>query len=63
MRTVGVVLGGLVLLIGLVWVGQGLGYIHGSFMTGVAMWAWIGAACVLAGLVLMAAGLRRSRTG
>ncbi len=31
------------LLLGLVWMGQGVGLIGGSFMTGQAMWAVIGA--------------------
>lgn len=33
----------LLLLMGLVWLGQGLGFIPGSFMTGQLMWAIIGA--------------------
>ena len=37
------------LLIGLVWVGQGLGYIKGSFMTGDMKWFWIGVVMVVAG--------------
>lgn len=31
------------LLLGLVWMGQGVGLIHGSFMTGDPLWAVIGA--------------------
>jgi len=31
------------LLLGLVWMGQGVGLIRGSFMTGDPMWAVIGA--------------------
>lgn len=42
----------LVLLTGLVWVGQGLGYIKGSFMTGDMRWFWIGCGMVGAGLAL-----------
>jgi len=39
-------------LAGLVWLGQGLGFIPGSFMTGSTTWAVIGAAClVVAGLI------------
>ena len=55
------VLGVLVLLVGAVWVGQGLGYIKGSFMTGDMHWFWIGAGMIVVGLVLLGtAGLRRA---
>ena len=49
-RTVARVVGVIVIVVGAVWVGQGLGYLPGSFMTGNRTWFWIGAACVLAGL-------------
>ena len=52
-------MGGLVLLIGAVFAGQGLGYIPGSFMTGDVHWFWIGSAMVAAGLALGAGGLLR----
>ncbi|HKJ56365.1 MAG TPA: hypothetical protein VJ978_10300 [Nitriliruptoraceae bacterium] len=35
-------LGVVAVLIGLVWTGQGLGWIGGSFMSGVPLWAMIG---------------------
>jgi hypothetical protein len=38
---------------GVVWFFQGVGVIEGSFMTGEAIWAVIGAACVAAGLLLV----------
>jgi hypothetical protein len=50
----GGVFGMLLLLLGLVWVGQGLGYIKGSFMTGELLWFWIGLACGVAGVGLLA---------
>jgi hypothetical protein len=38
---------------GLVWIGQGTAIIQSSsFMTGDPTWAWIGAACVVAGLAI-----------
>lgn len=46
------IVGLLVLVVGLVWVGQGLGYIKGSFMTGDMKWFWIGLGMVAAGIVL-----------
>lgn len=41
-------LGVLMLLVGVVWTGQGLGYIKGSPMTGVSFWALVGP--IVAGL-------------
>jgi hypothetical protein len=40
-------------VVGLVWCFQGVGVIEGSFMTGEAVWAVIGAVCVAAGLALL----------
>lgn len=53
MRIVIQIIGVLMLLMGLLWVGQGLGYIHwptSSFMLDVRPWAWRGA--ILAGIGL-----------
>ena len=41
------------LLVGGVWFFQGVGVIEGSFMTGEALWAVIGAACVVTGVALL----------
>ena len=46
-------------LVGVVWIGQGLGYIGGSFMTRDLKWAVIGAV-VLLGAVVVATSARRS---
>ena len=51
-RTVVVIIGGLAVLVGGVWIGQGAGLIKGSFMTGSATWLAIGLLCLVAGLVL-----------
>jgi hypothetical protein len=51
---VGVVLG----LVGGVWIGQGVGVIHGSFMTGQGLWVFLGAGTLLAGLWLVRAAVR-----
>ena len=53
------VLGGLMLVAGLVWTFQGLGYVSGSPMTGVAFWAIVGPLVAGFGLALMIVGLRR----
>jgi len=54
---VAVVLG----LTGGTFVGQGLGYIPGSFMTGDAFWALVGAVLLVAALVLTVAEVQRAR--
>ena len=65
MRVGLVVVGGLVLLVGAVFAGQGLGYIPGSFMTGDMRWFWIGSGMVVGGLALggVALLLRPSQQG
>jgi F0F1-type ATP synthase assembly protein I len=49
------------LLVGAVWIGQGLGYIPGSFMSGDPFWAAMGVLLAIAGGVLIA--LDRVRRG
>ena len=62
MRNGLVVLAVLLVLVGLVWVGQGLGYIKGSFMTGDLKWFGIGVAMIVVGVVLGVGGLRRRQS-
>jgi hypothetical protein len=47
------VIGGLLVVTGAVWLGQGLDLIQGSSMTGSTFWAVVGGACVVAGLGLL----------
>jgi uncharacterized membrane protein HdeD (DUF308 family) len=54
------VVGVVLCLVGAVWFGQGIGAIGGSFMSGEAVWAVIGAVCVLVGGALIV-GARRDR--
>lgn len=49
--------GAVAALIGLVWVGQGAGWIPGSFMTGDPLWLVIGAVFLVVGVALLARGL------
>ena len=58
-RTTSVILGVLALLLGLLWGGQGLGYVGGSPMTGARQWFWIGLVLILVGIALLVAALRR----
>jgi hypothetical protein len=60
-RIVLIVLGVIALLAGIVWSGQGLGVIPGSFMTGDRTWFYIGLVVAFVGLVLLLVGLRRSK--
>jgi hypothetical protein len=48
-------------VIGVVWVGQGIGLIHGSFMTGKAVWAIIGAIAILFAFSLLQSVQRERR--
>ena len=60
MRMAALVVGVLLALLGLVWMGQGLGYVKGSFMTGNLLWFWIGLVCLVAGAALVAGPRLRS---
>jgi hypothetical protein len=48
----------LLFVVGGIWIGQGIGLIGGSFMTGEAIWAVIGAVVVLFGIALLSGALR-----
>lgn len=52
-----------VALVGLIWLGQGLGYIGGSFMTGSQLWATIGTLLLVAAAAIVLLEARRSRAG
>ena len=53
---VSLVVGSLIALIGLVWIGQGVGLIGGGFMSGNGIWAVIGLVlAVIGGLVVVRA--------
>ena len=57
-----VAVGGVMLLMGVVWTAQGLGWLEGSPMTGVEVWAIIGP--LVAGLgvaLIIVGGQRRGR--
>ena len=45
-------------VVGGIWIGQGIGLIGGSFMTGEPIWAVIGAVVVLLGVALLSGALR-----
>ena len=62
MKTILTILGAAMVLMGLLWMGQGLGVIRwpaSSFMIDVSDWVWRGALFALGGLLLIWAGRRR----
>jgi hypothetical protein len=58
-RTISIVLGVIAILLGGLWIGQGLNVIPGSFMTGNRMWFWIGLVLAIVGVVVIVLGLRK----
>jgi hypothetical protein len=56
-RIIGIVL----VVIGAVWIAQGSGALHGSFMTGEALWTVIGVIVGLFGIALLIGTARDSK--
>jgi hypothetical protein len=59
MRTLSLVIGGIAILAGGVWILQGAGVLPGSFMTGQRMWLIIGIIVAVVGVALAYNGIRR----
>ena len=55
------ILGVVLVAIGGVWIAQGSGALHGSFMTGEALWTVIGILAVLFGIALLLGAAREYR--
>jgi hypothetical protein len=62
-KSLPVLLGGLMVVAGAVWTFQGLGYLAGSPMTGVDIWAIIGPLVAGLGVALVLVGLRGGASG
>jgi hypothetical protein len=58
-RPVTLVLGGILVVIGLIWFFQGIGVLGGSVMSGVALWAVIGPIVAVGGVLLILRGRRK----
>jgi hypothetical protein len=58
-RNLVIALGVLLVLVGGLWTLQGLGYVGGSAMTGVRLWAVVGPLVALAGAAVAVRGARR----
>ena len=57
-KLAGIVLGAVLVVVGAVFTFQGLGYLGGSAMTGVTLWAIVGPILAIVGLVLIARSAR-----
>jgi hypothetical protein len=53
------IVAGVIIAIGLIWIGQGSGVLPGSLMSGDPRWALIGAVLVAVGIVVAWTGVRR----
>ena len=53
------IVGALLILIGCVWILQGINILPGSFMTGQTKWAVIGAICAVIGIGIIVSSNRR----
>ena len=63
-RSLSLAVGVVLVIVGLLWTGQGLGWVGGSPMTGVTVWAVLGPVVALAGIALLVlAARRRDRRG
>jgi len=62
-RIVVIVAGAILLLVGIVFGGQGLGVIPGSVMTGDRTWFYIGLVMAFVGVVLLLIAFRRPKSG
>ncbi|HEX2177459.1 MAG TPA: hypothetical protein VHG70_16265 [Nocardioidaceae bacterium] len=60
-RALPVAIGAVLLVVGAVWTFQGLGYLGGSPMTGVAVWAIVGPLLAGLGVALVVVGVRGPR--
>jgi uncharacterized membrane protein len=61
-RRVLTVLGALLTLVGLLWIGQGSGIVPGTVMSGNRTWLVIGLVSLIVGVALIVVGVRRRRT-
>jgi hypothetical protein len=63
MKTTLNIAGALMVLIGAIWILQGIGLLPGSFMTGQIQWAVYGGIAAAAGAALLVIANRRRKTG
>lgn len=61
-KTVPIALGVLMIVVGAVWTLQGLGYLEGSAMTGVELWAILGPLVAGLGVALLIVAVSKGRS-
>ncbi len=61
MRSLRLIIGVVLIIVGGVWILQGAGWLKGSFMTGQSRWLIIGIVCAVLGLGLLLTTLRPTR--
>ena len=61
MRVFGNILGGLLIVVGTIWILQGVNILPGSFMAGQIAWAWRGGAAAVVGILLLVLVNRKRR--
>jgi hypothetical protein len=61
MRVSRLVIAVIVGLLGLVWLGQGLGYLAGGFMSGSQFWATVGTLLIVVAVAIVILEARRGR--
>ena len=61
LRIGGMIVGALFVLMGVVWIFQGVNVIPGSFMTGDVDWSYRGGVLAVVGLVVLFVSLRKPR--
>jgi len=61
LKVAGLVVGALCVLMGLVWIFQGINVIPGSFMTGDIDWSYRGGVLAIVGVVVLLLSLRKPR--
>jgi len=63
MKAVLNIVGALVIVIGVIWVLQGINVLPGSFMTGQMQWAYNGAIAIVVGVVVLILARKLGRKG
>jgi len=63
MKAVLNIVGALVIVIGVIWVLQGINVLPGSFMTGQMQWAYNGAIAIVVGVVMLILARKLGRKG
>ena len=61
-RVIGLVVGVVLCLVGVLWIGQGTGNVHGSPMTGHSQWTYLGVVLIVVGVASIFSAVYR-RTG